>query len=65
MADLAVAHWVLGNRRKTLAIHRALQGNPRLMPYTISRLVYLNVEMGDYENALKYLPSGSKPARTL
>jgi tetratricopeptide (TPR) repeat protein len=54
MADLAVAHWVLGNRRKTQAIHRILQGNTRLMPYTISRLVYLNVEMGNYENALKY-----------
>jgi len=24
------------------------------MPYTISRLVYLNVEMGDYDSALKY-----------
>jgi tetratricopeptide (TPR) repeat protein len=54
MADLAVAHWVLGNRRKTQAIQRILQGTARLMPYTISRLVYLNVEMGDYENALKY-----------
>jgi tetratricopeptide (TPR) repeat protein len=54
MADLAVAHWVLGNRRKSLALHRILQSKKRLMPYTISRLVYLNVEMADYENALKY-----------
>jgi tetratricopeptide (TPR) repeat protein len=54
MADLAVAHWVLGNRRKTLALHQILQSKSRLMPYTVSRLVYLNVEMGDYENALKY-----------
>lgn len=54
MADLAVAHWVLGNRRKSLALHRILQTKNRLMPYTISRLVYLNVEMADYENALKY-----------
>jgi tetratricopeptide (TPR) repeat protein len=54
LADLAVAHWVLGNTRKTLRIHRLLQRSPRLMPYTISRLVYLNMEMGDYEAALKY-----------
>ncbi len=54
LADLAVAHWVLGNTRKTVKIHSLLQRNPRLMPYTISRLVYLNMEMGDYEAALKY-----------
>ena len=54
LADLAVAHWVLGNTRKTVKIHRLLQRTPRLMPYTISRLVYLNMEMGDYEAALKY-----------
>jgi tetratricopeptide (TPR) repeat protein len=54
LADLAVAHWVVGNRGKTKEIHRALQHKTALMPYTISRLVYLNVEMGDYENALKY-----------
>ena len=54
LADLAVAHWVVGNRGKTKEIHRALQHKQMLMPYTISRLVYLNVEMGDYENALKY-----------
>ncbi|MBI5569632.1 MAG: tetratricopeptide repeat protein [Desulfomonile tiedjei] len=53
-ADLAVAHWVLGHKRKTLSIQRALQTGQRLMPYTISRLVYLSVEMEDYENALKY-----------
>lgn len=54
LADLAVAHWVVGHRRKTKEIHRALQLKQTLMPYTISRLVYLNVEMGDYENALRY-----------
>lgn len=54
LADIAVAHWVLGNRRKSLEIHRSLQVNPCLMPYTISRLVYLNVEMGDYDSALEY-----------
>jgi len=54
LADLAVAHWVVGNRRKTKEINRTLQLKTTLMPYTISRLVYLNVEMGDYENALKY-----------
>ncbi|HMK34384.1 MAG TPA: tetratricopeptide repeat protein [Desulfomonilaceae bacterium] len=54
LADLAVAHWLLGNTRKTLEIHRALQENPRLMPYAISRLVYLNMEMGDYDTALRY-----------
>jgi len=54
LADLAVAHWVMGNTRKTVKIHRLLQRTPRLMPYTISRLVYLNMEMGDYEAALKY-----------
>ena len=54
LADLAVAQWVLGNRRKTLEINKILQRNARLMPYTISRLVYLNVEMGNYEKALKY-----------
>lgn len=54
LADLAVAHWVLGNTRKTLKIHTRLQRTSRLMPYTISRLVYLNMEMGDYEAALKY-----------
>lgn len=54
LADLAIAHWTLGNKRKSLQIHRSLQHSPCLMPYTISRLVYLNVEMGDYEGALKY-----------
>lgn len=54
LADFAVAHLVLGNRRKALQIHRLLQSKARLMPYTISRLVYLSVEMGNYENALKY-----------
>jgi tetratricopeptide (TPR) repeat protein len=54
LADLAIAHWVIGNHRKTLQIHKALQRKPRLMPYTISRLVYLNMEMGNYEAALNY-----------
>lgn len=54
LADLAVAHWILGNRRKTRSIYRLLKSNPCLMPYTMSRLVYLNLEMGDYETALKY-----------
>lgn len=54
LADLALAHWMLGNRRKCMEIHRIIQRNPNLMPYTISRLVYLNMEMGDYEKALKY-----------
>ncbi|MBI4962171.1 MAG: tetratricopeptide repeat protein [Desulfomonile tiedjei] len=54
LADVAIAHWALGNKRKSLEIHRNLQHSPCLMPYTISRLVYLNVEMGDYESALKY-----------
>jgi tetratricopeptide (TPR) repeat protein len=54
LADLALAHWILGNKRKTLAIHKIIQTYSNLMPYTISRLVYLNMEMGDYESALKY-----------
>jgi len=54
LADLAVAHWLLGNRRKSLAINRILQRKPSLMPYTMSRMVYLKLEMGDYEDALRY-----------
>ncbi len=54
LADLALAHWILGNTRKCLEIHKIIQLNPRLMPYTISRLVYLNMEMGQYEEALGY-----------
>ena len=54
LADLALAHWILGNKRKTVEIYRIIQRCPDLMPYTISRLVYLNVEMEDYENALRY-----------
>ena len=54
LADLALAHWILGNTRKCLEIHRIIQRNPKLMPYTISRLVYLNMEMGQYEKALRY-----------
>lgn len=54
LADLAVAHWILGHKRKTRQISRILQGKPRLMPYAVSRLVYLNVEMEDYDLALQY-----------
>jgi tetratricopeptide (TPR) repeat protein len=54
LADLAVAHWIVGNKRKTRQISRSLRRKPRLMPYTISRLVYLNVQMGDYDSALDY-----------
>jgi tetratricopeptide (TPR) repeat protein len=54
LADLAVAHWILGHHRKSVHIHGVLQGYSRLMPYTISRLVYLNMEMGNYEAALNY-----------
>lgn len=54
LADLAVAHWILGNSHTTLEIQTALQRHTRLMPYTVSRLVYLKMEMGDYETALTY-----------
>jgi tetratricopeptide (TPR) repeat protein len=54
LADLAVAHWIAGNKRKTKQISRSLRSKPRLMPYTISRLVHLNVQMGDYDSALEY-----------
>jgi tetratricopeptide (TPR) repeat protein len=54
LADLAVAHWALGHKRKSLDIRRILQEHSRLMPYTVSRLVYLNLQIGDYDNALKY-----------
>lgn len=54
LADLAVAHWIRGNRRKASTIYKILQRRGQLMPYTMSRLVYLNAEMGNYENALKF-----------
>ncbi len=54
LADLAVAHWIRGNRRKASTIYKILQRRGHLMPYTMSRLVYLNAEMGNYENALKF-----------
>lgn len=54
LADLAMAHWVLGNKRKTREIAYLLQKKTRLMPYTIARLVQLNVQMGSYEKALNY-----------
>ncbi|MFH0823394.1 MAG: tetratricopeptide repeat protein [Pseudomonadota bacterium] len=54
LADLAVAHWSLGNKRDAVGIRASLQSHPGLLPYTLSRLVYLNMEMGDYEAALQY-----------
>lgn len=54
LADLAVAHWILGNKGKSVKIHGILQRHNRLMPYTMSRLVYLNMEMGNYDTALSY-----------
>ncbi|MBI5249327.1 MAG: tetratricopeptide repeat protein [Desulfomonile tiedjei] len=54
LADLAVAHWILGNKGKSIKIHGVLQRHKGLMPYTMSRLVYLNMEMGNYEAALSY-----------
>ena len=54
LADMAIAHWALGNKRKTMGIRRVLEQHQRLLPYTVSRLVYLNTELGDYERALKY-----------
>ncbi len=54
LADLAIAYWVLGNQSKSSEIHQILKSKSRLMPYTISRMVYLNVEMGDYDTALNY-----------
>ena len=54
LADLAVVHWALGHKRKSLDIRRILQEHSGLMPYTVSRLVYLNLQIGDYDSALKY-----------
>ncbi len=54
LADLAVAHWILGHGRKARGIRKLLERFACLMPYTISRLVDLTTQMGDYEGALKY-----------
>ncbi|MGC8658674.1 MAG: tetratricopeptide repeat protein [Desulfomonilaceae bacterium] len=54
LADYAVAHLILGNRRKTLQVRRILEGSNDLAPYTVSRLVYLNLQMGNYDDALQY-----------
>jgi len=54
MVDLAVAHWQLGNKRKTREIRHIVQEYQWLMPYTINRLVYLNLEMEEYDNALDF-----------
>lgn len=54
MADLAVAYWTRGARKKTQEIQERLKSVQGLAPYTVSRLVYLNMEMGAYEQALDY-----------
>ncbi len=54
LVDLAIAHLALGNRRKVQEIYCMLQKNSHLVPYAMSRLVYLNLELGDYESALMY-----------
>jgi tetratricopeptide (TPR) repeat protein len=54
MVDLAIAHWLMGNKRKVKDIYIRIQNITGLMPYTISRLVYLNLELGEYDEALNY-----------
>ncbi len=54
LADFAVAHMILGNRRKTMQIYKLIEKSSRMAPYTVSRLVYLNLQMGYYDKALKY-----------
>ncbi len=54
LVDMAIAHWVLGHKRKVKDLHHRIQGMRALMPYTISRLVYLNLELEEYEEALSY-----------
>ncbi len=54
LVDLAVAHWILGHKHKSQGIQRQLHKHSSLMPYTVSRLVYLSMETGDYEGALEY-----------
>ncbi len=54
LADLAVAYWTNGARKKTEGIQTRLKALSGLAPYTVSRLVFLNTEMGAYEQALDY-----------
>ncbi|MGC8602749.1 MAG: tetratricopeptide repeat protein [Desulfomonilaceae bacterium] len=54
LADYAVAHLSLGNKRKTLRLRKIIEGSNSLAPYTVSRLVYLNLQMGYYDDALEY-----------
>ncbi len=54
LADMAVAYWVKGAKKKTEEVQKHLKSMPSLAPYTVSRLVYLNMEMGAYEQALDY-----------
>ncbi|MDQ1285923.1 MAG: hypothetical protein QG663_1349 [Thermodesulfobacteriota bacterium] len=54
LADFAVAHLILGNRKKTMQIYKIIEKSNGLAPYTVSRLVYLNLQMGYYDTALKY-----------
>ncbi len=54
LADLAVAYWINGDSGKTEEIQKKLKSFSGLAPYTVSRLVYLNMEMGAYEQALNY-----------
>lgn len=54
MVDLAIAHWLSGNERKVKDLYYRISEMNGLMPYTISRLVYLNLELEAYEEALNY-----------
>ncbi|MFA6224208.1 MAG: tetratricopeptide repeat protein [Desulfomonilaceae bacterium] len=54
LADYAVAHLILGNRKRTLELRKIIESSTDLAPYTVSRLVYLNLQMGYYDDALKY-----------
>lgn len=54
LADYAVAHLILGNKRKSLQVRKTIEGSNNLAPYTVSRLVYLNLQMGYYDDALDY-----------
>ncbi len=54
MADLAVAYLATGDKARASLLRKILEQQPQPMPYTISRLVFLSVEMGDYETALEY-----------
>jgi tetratricopeptide (TPR) repeat protein len=54
LVDLAVAHWILGHKHKCRGIQQLLHERSSLAPYTVSRLVYLSMETGDYQGALEY-----------